>query len=159
MSIETEVTTDARALLPNSRILNVDNTRFKSYDGEVVGQSGLTLTLSRDVEFIPATPHSIVLMKRDGSIQSIACTAGAAANQVVLGSTPSETIVTTPTNDGGNRTTFSFAADSARAAQAWLVQEIEPTEGQYMRLRAINYSADYYTADSEAVPAKEGVIN
>lgn len=159
LSIETEVTTDARALLPNSRVLIVDNTRFKSYDGEVVGQSGLTLTLSRDVEFLPATPHSIVLTKRDGSIQSIACTAGSAANEVVLGSAPAEAIVTTPTNDGGNRTSFSFAADSARAAQAWLVQEIEPTEGQYMRLRAINYSDSYYTADSEAVPAKEGVIN
>jgi hypothetical protein len=92
ITIETEVTTDARALLPNARVDIVDNTRFKSFDGEVVGQSGLTVTLSRDVTFIPATAHSTVLMKRDGSLQSIACTAGPAANQVVLATTPAEAL-------------------------------------------------------------------
>lgn len=158
LTIETETTTDARILLPNSRVDIVDNTRFKSWDGEVVGQSGLTLTLSRDVEFIPATPHSIVLMKRDGSLQSIACTAGAAPNQVVLAGAPGEAIVTTATPDGGIRTIFSFAADVARPAQAWLVQEIGTSDGQYMRIRAVNYSDDYYAADDDAVPAKAGVI-
>jgi hypothetical protein len=159
LTIETETTGDGRALLPNARVDIVDNTRFKSWDGEVVGQSGLTLTLSRDVEFIPATPHSIVLMKRDGSLQSITCTAGPAANQVVLAGAPAEAIVTTPTAAVGIRTIFSFAADSARAAQAWLVQEIGSTDGRYVRIRAVNYSDEYYAADAEAVPAKESVIN
>lgn len=160
MSIETDTTTDGRALLPNSRIDVVDNTRFKSYDGEVVAQSGLTLTLSRDVAFLPATPHSIVLMKRDGSLQSIACTeVSGSANKVLLANLPAEAIVTTQTKADGIRTIFSFAADSARAAQAWLVQEIDTTDGQYVRVRAINYSSDYYAADSQAVPAKAGVIN
>lgn len=159
LSIETETTADARALLPNSRVDIVDNTRFKSWDGEVVGQSGLTLTLSRDVEFIPATPHSIVLMKRDGAIESIACTAGAQANQVVLAAPPAEAVVTTATNSGGQRTIFSFATDSARGAMAWLVTEIGASDGQYVRVRAVNYRDDYYTADEQAVPAKAGVIN
>jgi hypothetical protein len=158
LSIETETTTDARALLPNSRVDIVDNTRFKSYDGEVVAQSGLTLTLSRDVAFLPATPHSIVLMKRDGSLQSITCTEGTQANQVVLAALPAEALVTTPTADDGVRTIFSFAADSARGAQAWLVQEIGTSDGQYIRLRAVNYSDDYYAADEAAIPAKESVI-
>jgi hypothetical protein len=160
LSIETETTTDARSLLPNSRIDVVDNTRFKSYDGEVMAQSGLTLTLSRDVEFLPATPHSIVLMKRDGSLQSIACTAGAAANQVILAGAPAEAVVTTPTAEDGIRTIFSFAADSARGAQAWLVQELKPdTEGRYVRITAVNYSDDYYAADSEDIPDRDSVIN
>lgn len=159
MTLEMECTTDARALVPNARISNVDNTRFKSYDGEVIAQDGLTLTLSREVEFMPSEPHSIILQQRDGTPESIACTAGAAANQVVLAGLPSETIVTAETADDGIRTSFSFAADSARNAQLWLVQEISPTDGQYVRVRAVNYSADYYAADSEAVPAKEGVIN
>lgn len=158
ITLETTTTLDARSLLPNSRIDVVDNTRFKSYDGEVVGQSGLELTLSQDVAFVPATAHSIVLMKRDGSLQSIACTAGSAANKVVLAGAPAETIVTTY-GSAGIRTIYSFAADSARAAQAYLVQELDISDGQYCQIRAINYSADYYASDIAAVPAKDTVIN
>jgi hypothetical protein len=158
ITLETTTTLDARSLLPNARIDVVDNTRFKAFDGEVVGQSGLELTLSQDVQFIPSMAHSIVLMKRDGSLQSIACTAGSAANKVVLASLPAEALVTSYGADG-IRTIFSFAADSARGAMAYLVQELDITDGQYVTMRAINYSADYYTADTAAVPAKASVIN
>lgn len=158
ITLETTTTLDARSLLPNARIDVVDNTRFKAFDGEVVGQSGLELTLSQDVQFTPSAAHSIVLMKRDGSLQSIACTEGTAANKVVLASLPAEAIVTSYGADG-IRTIFSFAADSARGAMAYLVQELDITDGQYVTLRAINYSADYYTADTAAVPAKASVIN
>ena len=158
LTLETTTTLDARALLPNARIDVVDNTRFKSYDGEVIAQSGLTLTLSQEVAFIPASAHSIILMKRDGSLQSIACTAGSAANKVILATAPAEAIVTTY-GSAGIRTIYSFAADSARAAQAWLVQEIDISDGQYCQIRAINYSADYYASDVAAVPAKDTVIN
>lgn len=158
LSIETTTTTDARSLLPNSRIDVVDNTRFKSYDGEVVGQSGLELALSQDVAFAAGLPHSIVLMRRDGSLQSIPVTAGSAPNKVALQSLPSEAITTSYGADG-IRTIYSFAADSARAAQAWLVQEIDISDSQYCTVRAINYSADYYAADYAAIPAKASVIN
>lgn len=159
LSIETECTADARILLPNARVDIVDNTKFQSWDGEVVGQSGLTLTLSRDVQFTVGATHSVVLMKRDGTLQSVACTAGSAANQIVLASAPAEAIVTTPTPSGGQRTIFSFAADSARGAMAWLIQELSSTDGQYVKLTAINYSDTYYTADSQAVPPKSSVID
>lgn len=158
MTIETETTTDARSILPNSRVDIVDNTRFKSWDGEVVVQAGLTLTLSRDVEFVAGEPHSIVLMRRDGSLQSIAVTAGGAANKVLLASLPSEAIVTRASPDEGIRTTFSLAADSARGAMAWLVQEIGSSDGQYIRLRAVNYTDAYYAADELPIPDKTGVI-
>ncbi|MDD2728165.1 host specificity factor TipJ family phage tail protein [Malikia sp.] len=158
LAIETECTTDARLLLPNSRVDIVDNTRFKSYDGEVIGQSGLVLTLSRDVAFTAGAAHSILLMKRDGSLQSIACTAGAVPNQIVLASAPAEAIVTAPGQDG-IRTIFSFASDSGRQAQAWLVQEVGMSDGQYIRIKAVNYSPDYYAADQLAVPDKNTIIN
>jgi hypothetical protein len=158
ITLETTTTLDARALLPNARIDVVDNTRFKSYDGEVVGQSGLELTLSQDVAFVPASAHSIVLMKRDGSLQSIACTAGGAANKVVLAGAPAEAIVTAY-GSAGIRTIYSFAADSARAAQAWLVQEIDISDGQYCQIRAVNYSPDYYAGDTASIPAKASIIN
>jgi hypothetical protein len=156
--LETTTTLDARSLLPNARIDVVDNTRFKSYDGEVVGQSGLELTLSQDVVFAPALPHSVVLMRRDGSLQSIPVMAGSAPNRIVLQSLPSEAI-TTDYGPNGIRTIYSFAADSARGAMAWLVQELDISDGQYVTLRAINYSDSYYAADFAAIPAKAAVIN
>jgi hypothetical protein len=158
ITIETTTTSDARSLLPNARIDIVDNTRFKSYDGEVVGQEGLTLTLSRDVAFMPGLAHSIVLMRRDGSLQSIGCGAGAAPNQVVLQALPGEAIVTSYGQDG-IRTIYSFAADSARGAQAYLVQELDLSDPQYVTVRAINYSADYYALDSAPIPGKSEIIN
>jgi hypothetical protein len=158
ITLETTTTLDARSLLPNARIDVVDNTRFKSYDGEVIGQSGFELTLSQEVAFVPATDHSIVLMQRDGSLQSIAVTAGSASNKIVLAALPAEAIVTSYGADG-IRTIYSFAADSARAAQAYLVQEIDIADGQYVTLRAINYSADYYAADFAAVPARDTIIS
>lgn len=159
LSIETVVAADGRALLPNSRIDVVDNTVFRSWDGEVVAQAGLTLTLSRDVEFVPAVPHSLVLKKRDGSIQSVAVTAGPQANQVVLAAAPAEAIVTEPTPEGGVRTEFSFAADSARGAQAWLTQSLRIEDDGYVTVTAVNYSNDYYAADALPVPARDSVIN
>lgn len=158
LNIETVTTLDARSLLPNSRISIVDNTRFKSFDGEVIGQDGMEITLSQDVEFTPGLSHSIILMRRDGSLQSIACTLGSASNRVVLQSLPTEAVVTQYGQDG-IRTIFSFAADTDRGAQAFLVQELDLSDGQYATIRAINYSDDYYYHDSQPVPAKDAIIN
>lgn len=159
VTIETSTTNDARALLPNSRVDIVDNTRFKSYDGEVVTQSGMALTLSRAVVFTSGQPHSLVLMKRDGSLQTVPVTPGGEPRQVVMTSLPAEAIVTQETPDGGIRTVFSFAADDARAAQAYLVQEIDLSDSSYPVVRAVNYSASYYQADYATIPDKETIIN
>ena len=157
LTVETSTTSDARSLLPNARVDIVDNTRFKSFDGEVVGQSGLELTLSRDVEFTHGLPHSIMLMRRDGSVESVVCHAGSAANRVVLQTLPSEPLVVAYGAEGV-RTIFSFAADSARGAMAYLVQEIDLSDAQYPTIRAINYSDDYYLMDHAPVPDRGAVI-
>jgi hypothetical protein len=158
ITIETSTTQDARSLLPNARIDIVDNTRFKSFDGEVIAQSGLTLTLSQDVEFMGTEVHSIVLMHRDGTIESIVATPTGVPNQIVIAHAPSEAIVTTQGPEGV-RTIFSFGSDSARAAQAYLVQEIDLSDGQYPVVRGVNYSASYYAADTLPVPAKGPIIS
>ncbi|WPG35126.1 host specificity factor TipJ family phage tail protein [Variovorax sp. EBFNA2] len=154
----TGVTTDARSLLPNSRIDLVDSTRFVAYDGDVRAQSGLELTLSREVAFVPGEVHGIVLMRRDGTLQSIPVTPGSAANKVVLQSIPSEAIETEGGQDG-IRTIFSFGSDGARDRQAFLVQSIGVPDGQYIELSVVNYSDSYYAADDEPIPPKDSVIN
>lgn len=158
VSIETTCTTDARALLPNVRVDIVDNTRFKSYDGEVIAQDGLLLTLSQRVSFGDGV-HSIVLMKRDGALQGITVTeVPGREDQVLLQSLPAEPIVTRADVDGVP-TIFSFAADNARLKQAWLVGEIDPPQDNYVTIRAVNYSPTYYEMDSQPIPARDSVIN
>lgn len=157
MVLEFEATTDARLLLPGTRIDVVDDTRFTRYGGEVVGQSGLELTLSQPVSFTEGESHSIILMRRDGTTQSITCTAGASANKVILSGLPDEPVVTTYSQDG-IRTIYSFASDSVRANQSWLVQEIEPRDQDFVRIRAINYTPDYYAYDTGEIPDKNSII-
>lgn len=158
LTLKTDTTGEARALLPNARIDVADNTRYTTYDGEVVGQQGLVLKLSRDVEFLASGSHSIVLIRRDGSLDSIPVTPGAFPNLVILSRPPLEEVVTQYGPDGV-RTIFSFGADSARDSMAWLVQEIDQSDPQYVTVTAINYSDSYYQADTQAIPAKESIIN
>ena len=157
VSIETETTSDGRLLLPNQRIDIVDNTRFDSQDGEIIAQSGLILTLSRDVVFGVGT-HSIILMQRDGGLESITCTAGTSANKVVLAYAPSEAINTVNGGAIGVRTIFSFGADSVASANSYLVQEVNISDNSYVKVTAINYDADYYSADTESIPSRSTVL-
>lgn len=157
ISIETETTTDGRLLLPNQRIDIVDNTRFDSQDGEVIDQLGLVLRLSRDLVWGVGT-HSILLMKRDGSLESIGCTAGTNANQVILDYAPSEAINTTHGGANGVRTIFSFGADSVSSANSYLVQEVNISDKSYVKVNAINYDANYYNDDLLTVPSREDVL-
>lgn len=158
VTIETETTLDARSLLPNDRISIVDNTKFKSCDGEVLEQNGLELTLSQPVYFVAGENHSIVLMKRDGGIQSINVSAGSSSNKVILQNLPSESIKTTYDEDG-IRTIFSFATDSSKLAMSYLVQEVDLTNVEYAKITAMNYSDDYYKYDTLPVPDRNSIIN
>ena len=158
LTLKTDTTGEARALLPNTRIDVADNTRYNTYDGEIVGQNGLELTLSRDVEFEAGANHSIVLIRRDGSLDSIPVVMGSFPNRVLLTRPPTEQVVTQYGPDGV-RTIFSFATDSGRDAMAWLVQEIDQSDPKYVGITAINYSADYYKMDTQPIPPRELVIN
>jgi len=161
LKLETGVTLDGRALLPNKRIDVVDNTRFKAFDGDVVGwDGGLTLRLSRSVEFMPNEPHSIVLMKRDGTVtDQIPVEPGQDSEHVILQNLPSGVgLVTEYGSMKGIRTIFSFASDSRRKAMGFLVTDLDMRDKKYVKVTGINYSDSYYTADFEPIPPKESVI-
>ena len=155
--VETEVTQIGRLVTPGSLVAVVDNTRFRSYDGNVIGQSGLTLRLSQPVD-VEAT-STIVLMRRDGSVESIPVTAGADRFHVVLSRYPSQPIVTQLTADGGEPTEFSVASNDGRKAQTMLVKEVSRSDGEYVKITAVNYTDSYYSADYQPIPPRESVIN
>lgn len=157
IGIDTEVTGDGRLVVPGSLVLIVDNTRFKSYDGEILEANGLTLRLSQPVSL--GVNPTIVIKQRNGRVESIPVTAGADTEHVVLSRLPAEPIVTEITGAGGLRTEFSVADNDRRMAQRYLVQEVSSTDGEYVGLTAINYTDAYYAADTQPVPPKDSVIN
>lgn len=157
LSLQSTVTSDGRMLLPNSKVLVVDSTVFRSFDGEVVGQSGLEVTLSNDVEFETGVNHSIIFTKRDGTYQSVQCFQTTSRNVVRLAQYPNEAIVTSISGDG-IRTIYSFAADDARQAQTWLVQELIVDEDDYVEVKAINYSPSFYSQDLITPPNRDIVL-
>lgn len=158
LTLKTDATGEARALLPNDRITVADNTLYQAQDGEIVGQNGMEAILSRDVTFKDGSPHSLLTINRDGGLEAIAVTQGSFPNRVILSTLPSEAYVTQYGPDGV-RTIFSFAADDDRGAQAWLVQELDQSDPQYVGVTAINYSDLYYQADFLPIPPKNSIIN
>ena len=155
--VETDVTQIGRLVTPGSLVNIVDNTRFRSYDGNVIGQQGLTLKLSQPVAVEPTS--DILLMRRDGSTESIPITTGSDEFHVVLARSPSQPIVTQLTAEGGEPTEFSVASNDGRKAQAMLVKEVSRSDGEWVKIAAVNYSDAYYAADYQPVPPRESVIN
>lgn len=155
--VETDVTQIGRLVTPGSLVDIVDNTRFQSYDGNVIGQDGLTLKLSQPV-VVEAT-SDIMLMNRDGSVESIPVTAGADQFHVVLARYPAQPLVTQLTAEGGEPTEFSVASNDRRKAQTMLVKEVSRSDGEYVKITAVNYSDAYYAADYQPIPPRESVIN
>lgn len=160
LGIRTEMTQEARAFAPNARIDIVDNTRFKSYSGEVVGYNAttLTVTLSDPVVFKSGQNHTLVLAKRNGEPNAISCLAGATPYEVVLMQQPTETPVVVSGIDG-IRTIYSFAADTDRAAMAYRIKSIDyASQPPYASVEAVRYDPDDYAADSQSVPNRSSVI-
>jgi len=102
--------------------------------------------------------HSIILMRRDGSLESIPVTAGPTANKVILEYAPAEAINTTNGGDAGVRTIFSFGADTAYGANSYLVQETTVSDESYVRVIAINYDSGYFVFDNSPVPERGAVL-
>lgn len=156
--IEFSATQDARMLAPDMLIAVVDNTKYFAEDGEVVAQAGLTLTLSQPVTFVSGQTHTLVLIKRDGSLQSVVVTPGANNKEVVMANAPEEAIVTEYGEDGV-RTIFSFAPENARASQLYRVETIDMSDPLYVKITGYLDDPAFYDADYQSIPSEESVIN
>jgi hypothetical protein len=144
ITVDFGATAEGRFVKPNNLISVVKGSRVYTYDGYIVAQDGLLLTLSQDVVFTPNDTHSIILKKRDGSTESILVFATAFTNVVQLIELPSETIYT------GNdelKTEFSFGNEARLTGQLMLPQSIAPSDRAYVKIKAINYSDLYYQDD------------
>ncbi len=130
--------------VPARPISVVKGSRVSPYDGYVVAVDGLTLVLSQNVEFTPGEDHSVILKRRDGSVQSVPVIPGSNERTVIMLSAPQEAIYT---GNDALKTEFSFGSDSRHAAQMVMVSTVEPGSDRTVRITGFNYDADYYKYD------------
>ncbi|QZA71166.1 minor tail protein [Pantoea phage AH01] len=129
---------------PGRAISVVKGSRVSPFDGYVVAVDGLTLVLSQNVEFTPGDEHSIILKRRDGSVQSVGVVPGHNDRTVIMTSTPQEAIYT---GNSALKTEFSFGSEERHNAQMIVVSTVEPGSDRTVKITGYNYTDDYYAYD------------
>lgn len=132
---------------PGRAISVVKGSHVSPFDGYVVAVDGLTVVLSQNVEFTPGQEHSLVLKRRDGSVQSVSVTPGANNRTVIMTSAPQEAIYT---GNEALKTEFSFGSEDRHNAQMMVVSTVEPGSDRTVRVTGYNYTDDYYAYDGVA---------
>lgn len=144
VSVEFTATEEGIFAVPGRPISVVKGSRMAPYDGYIIAVNGLELTLSQPVEFTPGDDHSIILKKRDGSVQSVAVVAGGSPRKVIMQSAPQEAIYT---GNSSLKTEFSFGSEQRHNAQMMLVSTVDPGSDRTVKITAYNYHPDYYLYD------------
>lgn len=147
VAVEFTALEEGALAVPGRPISVVKGSRVAPFDGYVIAVNGLTLTLSQPVEFTPGEDHSIILKKRDGSVQSVGVTPGVITQQVVMLSAPAESIYT---GNDALKTEFSFGSDARHSAQMMLVSTVTPGNNRTVVITGYNYSDGYYEKDGVA---------
>lgn len=144
VSVEFTATEEGIFAVPGRPISVVKGSRMAPYDGYIIAVNGLELTLSQPVEFTQGDDHSIILKKRDGSVQSVAVVAGSSPRKVIMQSAPQEAIYT---GNSSLKTEFSFGSEQRHNAQMMLVSTVDPGSDRTVKITAYNYHPDYYLYD------------
>lgn len=144
VAVEFTALEEGALAVPSRPISVVKGSRVSPYDGYVVAVDGLTLTLSQNVVFESGEDHSVILKKRDGTVQSVPVEAGDNDRTVIMLSAPQEAIYT---GNSALKTEFSFGSDSRHAAQMIMVSTVEPSDDRTVKITGFNYDAGYYEKD------------
>jgi hypothetical protein len=149
MTLEFHALQEAALVGRNDRVLVADNTRPHTQDGDVISQSALSLELSQPVDLDGGTSYQIFLQLSDGTVESIAITAGVDDYHVTLAQAPRLTLALDPALYA--RTTYEIVAEGPSRSNAFLITEKEPDDNFTFTLRAVNYSFLYYANDQLAL--------
>lgn len=159
VSVETEVTSDGLLVPLNARVQHVDGTRLVDLisDGEITQVDGLKIRTSQRCTFERADVYSVVLRNEEGSPIAPIIVRPHPDTEFgfVLSRKPGFQIVVRGDKDYQRGTLYTLGPDGNELADAYLVQRKTPDQDGYVSLELINYTPEYYAADSTTPPPKE----
>lgn len=155
MTVECETTQEAAVLVHMDRVLIADNTRPDTYDGEVVEQNGLVLTLSQPLPAVDlGMDYSFLVQHVDGSVETLGIVTRTSDYSIRLATAPRLPLATDDKLFA--RATYWFVRKNEKRPTAFLLTEKDTSDSFTFRLKAINYDARYYANDSDF---KNGVVD
>ena len=155
MTVECEVTQEAAVLVHMDRVLIADNTRPDTYDGEVVEQNGLVLTLSQPLpnENISIN-YSFLVQHIDGSVETLNIVGRTSQYSIQLADAPRLPLAT---NDKlFAKATYWLVRKNEKRPTAFLLTEKDTSDNFTFTVKAMNYDARYYANDSDF---KNGIVD
>lgn len=144
VSVDFSATEEGLYVVAGNPISVVKGARVASFDGYIVAQNGLTLTLSQEVEFTNGDDHYIQLKRRDGTVESVRVEPGANARTVVMLSATSEAIYT---GNSAVKTEFSFGNEARHLAQMIIPITVDPQSDKSVKITGKNYHPGIYLYD------------
>ncbi len=148
-TVEFEATQEAELLIIGERILNADNTRAETQDGQIQGQAGLTVTLSQPFKTEVGVDYTIFVQHTDKTVQAIAATPGATPYEAVLAAPPTSALSLDPDNFAV--ATYQIVGNNEPRGSAFLLTDKSPKSNMTLTLKAINYDARYYVKDKDLI--------
>lgn len=146
-AVEFEATAEANLLIQNDKIVVSDNTRQDTYDGEVIAQNGLTLTLSNEIPFRSAESYTIFLTHYDKTVEALDILFGSTRTTVRLRAAPRLPLVFD--QEKYARTGYVVVRNGDSRPYHFLVQEKEPQDNFTCVVRAHNYDDRFYQNDQD----------
>jgi hypothetical protein len=161
-AVDFKSTQEAALLVLQDRILVADNTRADTQDGQITGQSGLTLFLSQNFDVIGGHNYIIFLQRYDGAVDSIVVTAQAGTITTTdegksrsmalnLQRAPIVPLVLDPDKYAATTYWIVDQTTSSNVAKAFLLSEKDPEDGMQYTVKAVNYDDRYYSRDQDFI--------
>lgn len=142
---------EANVLVLSERIMCSDNTRGKSWDGDIVAADGRQITLSQEFDWgVDGGPFTIFLQNSDGRIESMGVSGSGNSRQALLQREPRTPILVR--GDGSYNTTAYIIANAAneRKAKMFILEEKgQPNDDGTVPLKAYNFDRRYYERDHD----------
>jgi hypothetical protein len=148
--VEFEATQEAAMLIQNERILNADNTRSDTFDGQIVAvaSDNQTLTLSQPFTPLTGVTYALYVQLPDGSLQNLPFSFGSSPTTLVLTAPPIPLPATDPSLWA--QSTYTLIGNNAVRTGAFLVakKDVADTGKRTYNLTCTNYSDSFYLYDT-----------
>lgn len=145
---EFKCTNEADCLIIGHKIMNTDNTRATTFEGEVESSVNATIVLSQQPEIDTKKTYTIFLQLFDGTVESIPVES-ISGRTVVLSRTPRLGLVTDP--EAYARTTYILVEGSDTVGQVFVIKERSTNNDLTAEIKAANYDEKFYTNDKDYI--------